>query len=65
MERCRTQLAQRLTLITLHPPKWAKDVPEPFAEAYFNLMPIHEKLRGRDFPDHTQLSAGDHVQYPR
>ncbi len=23
---------------------------EPWAETYFNLMPIHEKLRGRDFP---------------
>ena len=37
-------------LIGLHPPKWAKDVPEQFAESYFDLMPIHEKLRGRDFP---------------
>jgi hypothetical protein len=46
----RAELARRLALIALHPPKWAKDIPEPLAEAYFNLMPIHEKLRGRDFP---------------
>ena len=25
------------------------DIPEPVAEAYFAMMPIHEKLRGRDF----------------
>ena len=44
----RGELERRLMLIGLHAPKWAKDVPEPYAEAYFNLMPIHEKLRGRD-----------------
>ena len=26
------------------------DIPEPFADSYFDLMPIHEKLRGRDAP---------------
>jgi hypothetical protein len=26
------------------------DIPEPLARAYFDLMPVHEKLRGRDFP---------------
>lgn len=46
----RAELARRLTQITLHPPKWAKDVPESFAKTYFNLMPIHEQLRGPDFP---------------
>jgi hypothetical protein len=46
----RAELERRLHLIGLHPPKWAKDVPEPFAESYFSLMPIHEKLRGRDAP---------------
>ena len=25
------------------------DVPEQYAALYFDLMPIHEKLRGRDF----------------
>ena len=46
----RADLDQRLKLIGLHPPKWAKDIPEPVWEMYFNLMPIHEKLRGRDAP---------------
>lgn len=45
----RADLARRLALIALHPPKWAKDIPEPLAKTYFNLMPIHEKLRGPDF----------------
>ncbi len=44
----RAELDRRLRLIGLHPPKWAKDIPEPFWEDYFALMPIHEKLRGRD-----------------
>ena len=30
-------------------PKRVMDIPEPLAEAYFAMMPIHEKLRGRDF----------------
>jgi hypothetical protein len=46
----RGELDQRLQRIGLHPPKWAKDVPAAFAEAYFSVMPIHEKLRGRDAP---------------
>lgn len=46
----RGELDRRLRLIGLHPPKWAKDVPAAFAEAYFSGMPIHEKLRGRDAP---------------
>ena len=29
--------------------KRVMDIPEPLAEAYFAMMPIHEKLRGRDF----------------
>jgi hypothetical protein len=45
----RAELARRLSLIGLHPPKWAKDIPESFARAYFDLMPIHEQLRGADF----------------
>jgi hypothetical protein len=46
----RSELARRLALVGLHPPKRAMDIPVPFAKAYFDLMPIHEKLRGRDFP---------------
>lgn len=46
----RRELAQRLELIGLHPPKPVKDMPIPFAEFYFNMMPIDEKLRKPDFP---------------
>lgn len=46
----RRELEHRLQLIALHPPKRAMDIPEVFAKPYFELMPIHEKLRGRDFP---------------
>lgn len=46
----RVELARRLQLIGLHPVKRAMDVAEPFADAYFSLMPIHERLRGSDFP---------------
>jgi hypothetical protein len=46
----RADLARRLQHVGLHPPKRAFDIAEPFAETYFDLMPIHEKLRGRDFP---------------
>jgi hypothetical protein len=45
----RAELARRLQLIGLHPPKRAMYIPEPFAKTYFDLMPIHKQLRGRDF----------------
>jgi hypothetical protein len=45
----RIELARRLDLIGLHPPKAVKDMPMPFAKLYFDLMPIHEKLRAADF----------------
>lgn len=45
----RVELARRLQLIGLHPPKRAMHIPEPFAKTYFDLMPIHKQLRGRDF----------------
>ena len=48
--RLRAELDQHLKRMGFHPPKWAKDIPEPFWESYFNLMPIHEKLRTRDAP---------------
>jgi hypothetical protein len=46
----RDDLDRRLQLIGLHPPKRAMDVPLTFIKEYFELLPIHEKLRGRDFP---------------
>jgi hypothetical protein len=49
-QAARADLARQLKAVSLHPPKLVKDIPEPFAERYFALMPIHEKLRARDFP---------------
>jgi hypothetical protein len=46
----RAELSHRLELIGLHPVKRVIDIPEAFAKPYFDLMPIHEKLRGSDFP---------------
>ncbi len=45
----RSELAHRLDLVAGHAPKRVMDIPDPLAEAYFSMMPIHEKLRGRDF----------------
>jgi hypothetical protein len=46
----RRELAHRLDLVGGRAPKLVMDIPEPLAESYFAMMPIHEKLRGRDFP---------------
>jgi hypothetical protein len=46
----RVELTRQLALIGLHPPKRVIDIPEQWAQIYFDLMPIHEKLRTRDFP---------------
>jgi hypothetical protein len=45
----RRELAHRLDLVGGHAPRRVMDIPEPLAETYFAMMPIHEKLRGRDF----------------
>ena len=45
----RRDLAHRLDLVAGHAPKRVMDIPDPLAQAYFSMMPIHEKLRGRDF----------------
>jgi hypothetical protein len=47
-QELRADLEQRLRRVALHPVKRAMDVPEQYATLYFDLMPIHEKLRGRD-----------------
>lgn len=46
----REKLANDLDLIGTHPPKMAKDVPERFAQAYTDLMPIHKNLRQNEGP---------------
>jgi len=49
----RSELAHRLDLIGTHAVKPAKDIPVPFADSYFALMPIHEKLRASERPTIT------------
>lgn len=44
----RNELERHLDLVGAHAPKQVIYIPEPLAEKYFNLMPIHEMLRGRD-----------------
>ncbi|MBX9840627.1 MAG: hypothetical protein K2Z80_02335 [Xanthobacteraceae bacterium] len=46
----RLDLENNLQRINMHAPKRAKDIPEPYIEKYFDLMPIHEKLRTAEFP---------------
>ena len=46
----RIELGRRLEQIGLHPPKPVKDIPVPYTQTYFDLMPIHEKLRAPDYP---------------
>jgi hypothetical protein len=46
----RSELVRRLGLIGMHAPKRAFEICEPWTETYFNLMPIHEKLRTAEFP---------------
>jgi len=46
----REKLARDLDLIGTHPPKMAKDIPERFAAAYTELMPIHKNLRLNEGP---------------
>jgi len=48
-QEARRELAHRLDLVAGHAPKRVMDIPDPLAQAYFAMMPIHEKLRGRDF----------------
>ena len=44
----RDDLERHLDLVGGHAPKRVIYISEPLAEKYFNLMPIHEMLRGRD-----------------
>jgi hypothetical protein len=46
----RAELDSRLRQATLHPPKRAIDIPEPYARRYWDLMPFHKDIRTRDFP---------------
>jgi hypothetical protein len=44
----REELARKLDQIGTHPPKPVSDVPEPYAERYFNMMPFDKNLLTND-----------------
>jgi hypothetical protein len=46
----RSELAQKLDQVGLHPPKRVIDIPTPYAERYFNLMPFDKSLLSNDVP---------------
>ena len=46
----REALVVRLAHLRLHGPKRALDITGPYEQSYFDLMPIHEKLRKPDYP---------------
>jgi hypothetical protein len=46
----RNRLSHKLDQLGLHPPKLVIDIPEPYAERYFNLMPFDKELLTNDLP---------------
>ncbi len=46
----RHELAGKLDQIGTHPPKRVIDIPEPYAERYFNMMPFDQELLTNDVP---------------
>lgn len=46
----RRDLARKLDQIGTHPPKLVTDIPEPYAERYFNMMPFDKELLSQDVP---------------
>lgn len=48
-KQARETLLLRLSQISLHPPKFAKDVILPYAKLIYDAQPVHEELRKSDF----------------
>lgn len=46
----RVELAGKLDQVGTHPPKRVIDIPEPYAERYFNMMPFDKELLTNDVP---------------
>jgi hypothetical protein len=46
----REELARKLDQIGTHPPKSVSDIPEPYVERYFNMMPFDKNLLTNDVP---------------
>ena len=49
-QAARDELAGKLNQIGTHPPKRVIDIPEPYAERYFNMMPFDKELLTNDVP---------------
>jgi hypothetical protein len=49
-QEARDELARKLEQISLHAPKRVTDIPEPYVERYFNLMPFDKALLSQDVP---------------
>jgi hypothetical protein len=49
-QELRIELSHKLDQIGLHPPKLVINIPEPYAERYFNLMPFDKELLTNDLP---------------
>ena len=49
-QAARDELARKLDQIGTHPPKPVTDIPEPYAERYFNMMPFSKDLLTNDVP---------------
>ena len=48
-KQARETLILRLSQISLHPPKFAKDVILPYSKLIYDAQPVHEELRKSDF----------------
>lgn len=46
----RSELSLKLDQLSMHPPKLVTDIPVPYAERYFNLMPFDKELLTNDLP---------------
>lgn len=49
-QAARRELASKLDQVGLHPPKRVIDIPDPYAERYFNMMPFDKELLTNDVP---------------
>jgi hypothetical protein len=49
-QQAREELTRKLDQLSLHPPKRVTDIPEPYVERYFEMMPFDKALLTNDVP---------------
>lgn len=49
-QESRSELVRKLGQMGMHSPKEVIDIPAPYAQRYFDLMPFHKDLLTRDMP---------------